>query len=365
MLGPRALNRALLARQWLLARQSPGAIEATEHLVGLQAQAPLSPYVGLWSRLEAFDPDDLAGAIEDRRAVRTSLMRSTLHLVTARDALTLRSWTQPALTRGFKSSPFARRLGGIDVQEVAAFGRAILQDAALSRGALGRRLAERWPDVDQEAMAYAVSSHVPLVQVPPRGMWGHAGAVAWTSMERWLGQDVDDEPDPARIVTRYLGAFGPATVQDMRAWSGLTGLGPVVERLRPELATFRDDRGRELFDLPDAPRPDPDVPAPPRFLPEYDNVLLGHGDRSRIIPAGRSIPLPPGNGATMGTFLLDGLYAGLWRITRSAAGATLTIDPFVPISAGDRADLEDEGARLLGFATSGLVGDVVVRAPTS
>ncbi len=165
-------------------------------------------------------------------------------------------------------------------------------------------------------MAYAVTAHLPLVQVPPRGVWGRGGPVAWTSMEHWLGGQIDERPDAGRWIIRYLAAFGPATVADIQAWSGVTGLRPAVEALRPELVTVRDHDGRELFDLPDAPRPDPDTPAPPRFLPEYDNVLLGHADRSRIIPPGRSIPLPPGNGASLGTILVDGMYAGTWRIAR-------------------------------------------------
>jgi len=170
MLGPRALNRALLARQLLLARDHMPPLAVIEHLVGMQAQAPLSPYVGLWSRLEGFDPGQLAAAIDDRAAVRTSLMRSTIHLVTARDAFALRSWTQAALTRGFASSPFAKRLEGIEIESLVAFGREIVGDASLGRAALGRSLAARWPDGDQEAMAYAVAAHLPLVQVPPRGV---------------------------------------------------------------------------------------------------------------------------------------------------------------------------------------------------
>src|SRR6188472_968016 len=359
MLGPRALNRALLARQLLLTHDGMSALAAIEHLVGMQAQAPLSPYVGLWSRLEGFDPRELAAAIEDRTAVRTSLMRSTIHLVTARDAFALRSWTQPALTRGFASSPFAKRLEGIEIESLVALGREIVDDASLSRAALGRSLAARWPDGDEEAMAYAVAAHLPLVQVPPRGVWGRGGPVAWTSMERWLNGQIDNRPDAGRWILRYLAAFGPATVADIQAWSGVTGLRPAVEALRPQLVTVRDQDGRELFDLPDAQPPDPDTPAPPRFLPEYDNVLLGHADRSRIIPPGRRIPLPPGNGASMGTFLVDGFYAGTWRITRSSGRATLSIHSLETLRPGDRAALEVEGARLLAFAATGSEPEIV------
>ncbi len=360
MLGPRALNRALLARQLLLTHDGMPALAAIEHLVGMQAQAPLAPYVGLWSRLDGFDTAELAAAIEGRTAVRTSLMRSTIHLVTSRDAFALRSWTQAALTGGFASSPFAKRLDGIDIASLVAFGREIVAGAALSRAALGRSLATRWPDGDQEAMAYAVTAHLPLVQVPPRGVWGRGGPVAWTSMERWLGGPLDEQPDAARWILRYLAAFGPATVADIQAWSGVFGLRRVVDVLRHELVTVRDQEGRELFDVPDGLRPDPATPAPPRFLPEYDNVLLGHADRSRIIPPGRRIPLPPGNGASMGTFLVDGMYAGTWRITRSSGCATLSIHPFEALRPDDRAALELEGARLLEFAAKGSDPDIVV-----
>jgi hypothetical protein len=183
-------------------------------------------------------------------------------------------------------------------------------------------------------------------------------------MTAWLGRPLDVDASIDRLVLRYLGAFGPATVMDAQAWSGLTRLGAVFEGLRGRLQTFRDEGGRELFDLPDAPRPDADSPAPVRFLPEYDNVLLGHADRSRIIPAGRSIPLPPGNGASMGTILLDGTYAGTWRIRRAADRATLTIQPLERIGADDEAALADEGTRLVAFATDGMAAEIAIENPT-
>ncbi|MFL5641841.1 MAG: winged helix DNA-binding domain-containing protein [Chloroflexota bacterium] len=365
MLDARALNRALLARQHLLERVSTTAIDEIEHLVGMQAQAPLAPYVGLWSRLVDFDTAELATAVEDRRVVRSSFMRSTIHLVTASDAFPLRAWTQPALTRGFASTPFARRLAGIDLDALVDFGREVLDDKPLNRAALGRRLAERWPDGDQEAMAYAVTTHIPLVQVPPRGVWGLGGAVAWTPMELWLGPRVEEDPDPTRWIVRYLRAFGPATLADVSSWSGVTRLGQVMADLRPSLVSFRDVHKRELFDLPDAPRPDPDTPAPPRFLPEYDNILLGHADRSRIMPPGRGIPLLPGNGGSSGTILVDGMYAGTWAIARSGERATLRIVPFEPLSPDERTALEREGARLLEFAAKGYRPDIVTERPTT
>ena len=333
--------------------------------MGLQAQAPLAPYVGLWSRLADFRPGELADAIQDRRAVRASLMRSTIHLVTARDALALRPLVQPVLDRGFRGSPFGRRLEGVDVDPILAAGRELLDERPRTRAELARLLVEQWPDLHPDSLVYAVGYLVPIVQVPPRGVWGANGPPTWATMEGWLRRPLDDVPSLEQMVIRYLGAFGPATVGDVRAWSGVTALREIVERLRPRLQTFRDGRGRELFDHPDAPRPDPDTPAPPRFLPEYDNVLIGHADRSRIMAPGRSIPLPPGNGATMGTFLLDGMFAGTWRIRRSGRRATLEIGPFETIQASERTALLDEGARLLAFVAAGMEADVVVKAPTS
>ena len=364
MLSQRTLSRALLARQLLLDRRSMPAVAAIEHLVGLQAQAPLAPYIGLWSRLHDFEPAELSEAILDRRAVRTSLMRATIHLVSADDALTLRPLIQPVLERGFRASPFGREVAGMDLGDILAAGRELVEDRPRTSPELARRLGERWPDLPVDSLTYAVGYLVPLVHIPPRGVWGRTGPVARTAMEAWLGRSLAQHPSLEELVLRYLGAFGPATVADVQAWSGLTGLRVAVDRLRPRLEPFRDERGRELFDLPEAPRPDPETPAPPRFLPEYDNVLLGHADRSRIIPPGRRIPLAPGNGASMGTFLIDGMFAGTWRITRNAGEATLAIEPFEPVARSARIGLEEEGHRLLTFRGE-TGGRIVVRDTTS
>ena len=343
----RALNRALLARQMLLRRESLSAVEAIERLVGMQAQSPTAPYVGLWTRMEGFEADALSRLIVERGAVRLALMRSTIHLVTARDCLALRPVVQPALERELKGAR-GRRLAGLDLGEVVEAGRALLEETPLGWTELGARLAERWPDRDPEALAHTVRTRLALVQLPPRGVWGAGGRALHTTAEAWLGEPVSRDPSPDAMVLRCLSAFGPASVADVQSWSGVPRLRDVVERLRPRLLSFRDERGIELFDLPDAPRPDAGTPAPPRFLPEYDNLLLSHADRARVIPAEHAARVSASLGRPM--FLLDGFVRGTWAITRERRKATLAIAPFEPLRSGDRDALSEEGAKLVRFA---------------
>jgi hypothetical protein len=350
VLGQRALNRALLERQLLLRRADTTALRAIEHLAGMQAQAPNAPYVGLWTRLAGFRPDQLAALLAERAVVRTSLMRNTVHLVTARDGVAMRRLLQPFLDRSHGSSVFARNLTGIDLPALLDAGRALLRDRPLTRGELGRLLERQWPGRDPISLAYAITHLVPTVQVPPRGIWGATGQAVYTTTDAWLGDLPEPSLSPDDLVLRYLAAFGPASVRDVQAWCGLTRLREVTERLRPRLRTYRDTGGGELFDLPDAPRPDPDTPAPPRFLPEYDNVLLSHADRTRIIPGRRRVPLPPGLGGTTGTVLIDGFWQATWKITRSRGGAvTLRVEPFTGLSAEQMAAVTAEGTELLAL----------------
>jgi Winged helix DNA-binding domain len=349
LLDRRALNRATLARQLLLERAGMPAIDAIERLAGMQAQAPHAPYVGLWTRLTGFEADELSELIATRQAVRGPLMRATLHLVSAADCRAFRPVVQPVIERGFASAPFD--ISGVETGALLAAGRELIEHAPRTRAELGALLAERWPEADPVSLAQAITYLVPTVQVPPRGVWGASGQARWTSAEAWLGRGLDRRPSRERLVTRYLAAFGPATVRDIQAWSGLTRLGAVVERLRGRLLTFRDENGVELFDLPDSPRPAPDTPAPPRFLPEYDNLLLSHADRTRFITGGERVPLQPGMGARYGTLLVDGLFRATWRISLERDGAILDVEPFERLS--ERDAIVAEGERLLTFAAAG------------
>ena len=410
-LSLRALNRATLARQLLLDRSALTPAQAITHLAGLQAQAPLAPYVGLWTRLAAFRPDHLENLLNERGVLRAHLMRNTVHLVTTADYLKFRPLFQPPMDRALAGN-WGRRLTGVDLAELREVAAVLLAETPLTRVALARALAPRWPGHDPAALAHAASHLLPLVQVPPRGLWHQSGPAAFMLASAWLGGrtpaafmlasawlggrapaappapgGTPDNPGPRgmpdyhapvspsvtsissvppaavsppapaglaaeELVLRYLAAYGPASVADIQAWSGLTRLREVTERLgAPPSARLRPLAGPDgaaLLDLADAPAtPDPDTPAPPRFLPEYDNLLLSYAERSRVIPHSRPVPLPPGNGASGGTLLVDGCWRADWKIVKEQG--VLEVRPFVPLSAADRDAVAAEGQRLLGF----------------
>jgi hypothetical protein len=347
-LSLRALNRATLDRQLLLRRADIPLPDLIEHLVGLQAQTPHTWYHGAWCRLERFAPQELSALLEARQVVRVALMRSTIHLVTARDCLALRPVLQPVVDR-WLSGTFGRRLAGLDLDEVASTGAGLLAAEPMIFSELGRRLAERWPDRDPEALAQAVRGRVSLVQVTPRGLWGRSGKAAHAPASVWLSGV--PAPAPASVddlVLRYLGAFGPASVRDAQTWSGLTRLAEVFERL--PLVRLRDPEGREVFDLPDAPRPGDDAPAPVRFLYDFDNLLLSHADRSRVITDGYRHQGFEDNGPMPRCFLVDGFTAGTWTVSTTRTEATLIVQPFARLSKKDSAAVAAEGQLLLDYA---------------
>jgi len=331
----------------LLRRSNLSASKAIERLVGMQAQVPTSPYIGLWSRLDAFQPDELSRLIRSRRAVRMSLMRCTIHLVTARDCFALRPVMQPVLERGlYTGSPFARQIEGIDMGALLAAGRAALEEKPRTTADMRKLLGKRWPEYDSNSLAYAVRYLLPMVQIPPRGLWGGQGLPTYSTAESWLGRALGSDVSPDTMVLRYLEAFGPSSAADIHSWSGLANVRLVVERLRPRLRTFRDENGRELLDAPRGLLPNADTDAPPRFLPDYDNLLLAHQDRTRVLARehGKLIGRP--------AVLVDGFAVGSWKVSREAGGATLNIEPLTHMSKKDVAAVSDEGARLLDLVAS-------------
>jgi hypothetical protein len=350
-LSPRRLNRALLARQLLLRRRRVAPLAAVEHLVGIQAQTPRAAYTGLWTRLAGFRPEALEQLMLDREVVRVALMRSTIHLVSARDCLPLRALVQPAISRASRHSA-ARRAAGVSDDELERAGRRLVEQEPRTFRELGTLLGKRWPDCDPDALAMGVRELVPLVQVPPRGLWSRGGVPAHAAAESWLAGVRSAPLSREGLVRRYLAAYGPASVRDAQTFAGITGLRDAFEELRPELTTFRDEAGLELFDIPDAPRPAARTRAPVRFLPEFDNILLSHAKRDRILPDGTVSLLSLGNGLKP-AFLVDGFVAGTWRLTTSGRTATLDVSPFEPLSLARRQEIEAEAGRFLAFAARG------------
>jgi hypothetical protein len=352
-LSLRELNRATLARQMLLAKETITPAKAIERLAGLQAQLARPPYVGLWSRVAGFTRDKLTRAIQRHEVVRATLMRATLHLFSAKDYRRLRPCLQPMLDKGMKSVA-GKHLGDMDLAPVLAAARAHLARPR-TFDELRRLLHAEFPRVNERALGYAVRCSLPLVQVPDDGHdWGYHGAACFTVAESWLDAAIDGDRDPAELVRRYLAAFGPATAADAQTWSGLPSLKATFAALRPKLSVFRDERGRELFDLPGAPRPDGDTAAPVRFLPEYDNLVLGHADRSRMMTDEARRAIFRGNNLQiLPSFLVDGFVAGTWAASANKRLATLEITALDPLSRRVRTELETEGDALLRFLEPG------------
>jgi hypothetical protein len=345
------LNRATLARQMLLAREKTTVVRAVERLAGLQAQLARPPFIGLWSRIAGFEAADLARAVHDRRIVRATLMRATLHLMTADDYHALRPALQPMLTEAMRGV-LKDGAAGFDLERVIATARAALGKEPRTFEALRASLAAGWPGLDERALGYAVRTHLPLVQVPTDARWGWPSVSAFALADTWTGKKVGKGAGATALVLRYLGAFGPASVRDAQAWSGMRSLADAFAELRPKLSVFHDEKGRELFDLPKAPRPKAKTTAPVRFLPDYDNLVLGHADRTRIVPEEHRPRLATKNLQVPATFLVDGFVAGTWKIERARSTAALSVTAFEPLARQAKADLTAEGKALLRFVES-------------
>ncbi|SOD71411.1 winged helix DNA-binding protein [Jatrophihabitans sp. GAS493] len=353
----RTRNRTLLQRQLLLERSNLSVVEAIGHLIGLQSQAPTPPYYGLWSRLADFAPDDLSQLLVNRQVSRLVMMRSTVHLMTSPDALTLRPLLQPMLDRAFASSPFNRALvtAGVDREELTTAGRHVVEESRCTAAILGAELGRRWPDVEPSALAQAIRTWVPLVQLPPRGLWGRSGQTTYDTAEHWLGVAAAEQPaEPlvtrlGRLVQRYLSAFGPASVADVQKWSGLTRLREVADEL--PLRRYLDADGRELLDSEDGELIDGQTSAPVRLLAEFDNILLSHAERSHVFDDRHRLQIMSQNGLISSTVLVDGFVAGTWRIEKGKPGQTLrlAIQLFSRVTAAQRRETIAEGARLGAF----------------
>lgn len=370
MLDDRALNRALLARQHLLARADVDVPTAVAQLVGLQAQNPWSPFVSLWSRLDRFTTGALDTALEERRVLRLAVMRSTVHLVTAQDAPVLAALTRPVLARELRANPRRRAAADVvDLDRLAARARALVEERPHVTTELGALLAQEWPAGHPQDLSAFARALLPLVQVTPRGLWRRSAATTWTTLDAWLPGSAAAAPtDPeaqARaledVVLRYLAAFGPASVADVQAWCGLTGLRAVVDRLGDRVVRLPAEparpggRPRELLDLPDAPRPDPDVPAPVRLLPDYDNLWLSHAVRTRVIDDAHRRGLQTANGRAPCAVLVDGRVRATWSVATTGTGrttprhATLVVTPLEPLTRAQRRDVLAEAERAVRF----------------
>ena len=317
--------------------------QGIEHLVGMQAQEPQAPYIGLWSRIAGFRPEDLSSLIAERKAVRMGIMRATIHLVSARDCMHLYPLMRPVLERSFRGSPFSKQVADVELDELLATGRDLLAAQPRTRAELSALLAERWPGIDPASLAYAITFLTPLVQVPPRGLWRQSAQPRLTTAQAWLGGELEEHPSLADAILRYLAAFGPATVKDIQAWCGLTRLAAVVDEIGDHLRVFADEHDNRLLDVLDGALPDPKTPAPPRFLPPFDNAILSHSDRGRII--GTEDRDTVYRDRLMRTFLVDGFVAGTWHLDES----TIHLRPFAPLTDADRSGLTDEARRLLEF----------------
>jgi hypothetical protein len=296
---------------------------------------PARPFVGLWTRLAGFDEAELQGLMDSGAVVRATLMRHTIHFVSAADYRWLRSTIQPALDAGFNAQT-GKRLAGVDLEPFLAAARREFARRPVTFAEVKELIRSLDPDADIDAIAYGVRTHVPLLGVPNESRWRFGGRAPFVDAGALAAAD------PQEMVRRYLAAFGPATPGDATAWSGVGGMRQVFEAMRGELRTFRDERGRELFDVPDAPLPPGDTAVPVRLLPQFDNTLLGHRDRSRVIADEHRPQVNITPGGMVGTVLLDGFAAAAWRI----ADGELTLEPFRKLTKAEKSAIEPEAEAL-------------------
>lgn len=339
----RRLNRTLLLRQHLLDRVDLAPPAMITHLIGLQAQESLPPYLSLAARLVDLDPWAVSGAIEDRSLVRVLSLRDTVHLHVPADALELPVWAAPVRDRELRMSQSIGEARTVDRAAFAAALREVLADGPLPQRALGAGLAERFPPFTPAQLGQVARVVEVLAQLPPRGCWKPTAstAVAYDLLDRWLGAPLR-EPDVPTLVRRYLQAFGPATAADITTWSAITRLGPVVKAM-PDLVQHEDEDGRILYDVAGAPIADEDVPAPVRLLGSYDNVWLSHASRDRVTAPERRTAWFGVNGAQMMSLHVDGWLEGLWRIED---GRVVVEEVLRPLTKREQAELDEEIERV-------------------
>jgi hypothetical protein len=335
VLTERELNRALLARQLLLERATTPIPRALERIGGIQAQYAPAMYVGLWSRLEGLERTALTHALERKAVIQATLMRATIHLVSKRDywpfavgiSVARRNWW----LRHLKDDPRALEAEAEKVRRFLAEG------------------PRRWKEVDEHlgTRALGIAAFLDMVRVPPSGTWEQRRADLFALAEDWVGpEDVSPDEGVDHVVRRYLGGFGPAARKEVADWAGLQvrDIAPALERL--QLRRFVDEQGKELLDLPRAPLPDPDTPAPPRFLPVWDATLLVHARRTQILPERyRARVFNTKTPHSVNTFLVDGAVAGTWRYEKGR----IALDPFQRLDRGVRRELDEEAERLTAF----------------
>jgi hypothetical protein len=341
VLTVRELNRALLARQLLLERRKLGVQQAVERLCAIQAQWPQSPYIGLWTRLIGFTKEHLTRALTQHRVVKTQLFRITLHVTSARDyPYFFAVW-----------GPAARdRTPGVELATLEELSRRVR--AAALNGPVTQEEVEQLAAEEMGGFRWRTRTLTPLVHLPPGGTWSHYGRAHLGAMESVLGVELPSRDDGAeRLVRSYLSAFGPATQEDILRFAGVR-VGDIRAGLeRVELRRFLDERGRVLLDVPRAPLPEGDTPAPVRFLPKWDSSILAYAppERTRILPEKHRATVIRKNGDVLPTVLVDGFVSATWDI---GTKRDLTITPLRKLTKQERAEIDAEGERLVDFYRS-------------